>query len=190
MDDLEIMLFASQQDWETWLEENHTVSPGVRLKLAKKDTGVVSISYAEALETALCFGWIDSRKDKFDEAFWLQRFTPRRARSPWSAINRGKAEELLKQGKVRPAGLIEIEKARQDGRWEAAYQSQRSADVPDDLRQALDENPTAREFFETLKGANRYAILYRLQSAKKPETRQKRLEEFIKMLAEGRKLYG
>ena len=190
MEDLEIVLFATQQDWEAWLEENHAVSPGIRLKIAKKDTGAVSINYAEAVDAALYFGWIDSRAEKYDDAFWLQRFTPRRGRSPWSAINRGKAEELLKQGKIRPAGLLQIEKARQDGRWDAAYQSQKSAEVPDDLRQALDENPAAREFFETLKGANRFAILYRLQSAKKPETRQKRLAEFIKMLSEHRKIYG
>ncbi len=189
MAELEIAWFETQEDWEHWLEENYAVSPGVRLKIAKKGGGV-SLSYAEALDVALCFGWIDSRKDKLDEAFWLQRFTPRRAKSPWSQINRGKAEELLKQGKIRPAGLREIEKAQKDGRWENAYSSQRTAEIPEDLQLAFDENPSAREFFETLNSVNRFAILYRLGSAKKPETRQKRLDEFVKMLAERRKIYG
>jgi uncharacterized protein YdeI (YjbR/CyaY-like superfamily) len=189
MPEFEMMLFPTQEDWENWLLENHSLSPGVWLKIAKKGCAMRSVSYDEALNGALCYGWIDSRKEKFDECFWLQRFTPRRSRSPWSAINRRKAEELIQKGKIRPAGLLEIEKARQDGRWEAAYQSQSNAEVPDDLRQALEENPTAREFFERLNRVNRYAILYRLNSAKKPETRQKRLTEFIQMLSEQRKIY-
>lgn len=189
MPEFEICLFSTQEEWEIWLQENHSISPGVWVKIAKKGCAVSSVSYDEALNGALCYGWIDSRKEKFDECFWLQRFTPRRSKSPWSAINRGKVEELLKQGKIRPAGMVEIEKARQDGRWEAAYPSQSQAEIPEDLRKALDEHPAAREFFETLNRVNRFAILYRLRSAKKAETRQKRLAMFIQMLSEQRKIY-
>jgi uncharacterized protein YdeI (YjbR/CyaY-like superfamily) len=186
---LPIHQFASQAEWEAWLEANHASAKGVRLKLAKKGAGVETVSYAEAVESALCFGWIDSQMNRFDERFSLQRFTPRGPRSKWSRINRDKAIELQQQGRMRPAGMAEIERAQQDGRWDAAYEGQRTATVPDDLQQELDRNPTAKAFFATLNGANRYAILYRLQDAKKPETRARRLAQFIAMLNEGKKIY-
>ena len=189
MPELEIMLFNSEQDWEQWLEEHHTTSPGTWLKIAKKEAGKESVSYQEALTVALCFGWIDGQKNKFDNEYWLQKFTPRRPRSPWSAINRDKATQLIEQSKMREAGLREVERARQDGRWDTAYASQSKATVPDDLQAALDQNEAAKAFFEQLNSVNRYAILYRIQSAKKPETRQKRIAQFVEMLAEKKKLY-
>jgi uncharacterized protein YdeI (YjbR/CyaY-like superfamily) len=189
-DDLPVLLFASKGELEAWLEENHAGSEGLWLKIAKKGSGVESVNYAEALELALCFGWIDSQKRGFDEAFFLQRFTPRRPRGKWSQINREKAEELIAAGAMRPAGLTEVEAAKADGRWDAAYAGQRAATVPDDLKRELDSNKAAGEFFATLDSANRYAILYRLQEAKKPETREKRLRKFIAMLERGEKIHG
>jgi uncharacterized protein YdeI (YjbR/CyaY-like superfamily) len=189
-DDLPILLFASNEELEAWLEENHAEAEGLWLKIAKKGSGVESVNYAEALELALCFGWIDSQKRGFDEAFFLQRFTPRRPRGKWSQINRSKAEELIAAGAMRPAGLAEVEAAKADGRWEAAYAGQRAATVPDDLKHELDRNEAAGEFFAKLDSANRYAILYRLQEAKKPETRQKRLRKFVAMLERGEKIHG
>jgi len=189
-DDLPILLFASKQELKAWLEENHADAEGLWLKIAKKGSGVESVNYAEALELALCFGWIDSQKRGFDEAFFLQRFTPRRPRGKWSQINRTKAEELIAAGAMQPAGLSEVEAAKADGRWDAAYAGQRAATVPEDLKHELDRNKTAGEFFATLDSANRYAILYRLQEAKKPETREKRLRKFIAMLERGEKIHG
>ncbi len=189
MADLPIMDFADQTAWEAWLEKHHTDSTGVWLKIAKKEAEHPSVSYQEALGVALCFGWIDGQKNKFDEQYWLQKFTPRRAKSGWSKINCQKAEDLIVGGKMREAGLKEVERAKQDGRWEAAYESQSTATVPDDLQKALDANPAAQAFFDTLNSVNRYAILYRVTTAKKPETRQKRIEQFIAMLNEGRKIY-
>lgn len=183
------LLFESKQAWESWLEDYHDTSLGVRLIIAKQASGKVSVTYDEALEVALCFGWIDSQRNKLDDTYFLQRFTPRRKKSPWSAVNRERAENLIKQGKMREAGLREIEKAQQDGRWDAAYQPQSKATVPDDLQQALAENEAARAFFETLDSRNRFAILYRLNTAKKTETRQRRLDQFIQMLVEKRKIY-
>src|SRR3954467_7673145 len=174
-DDLPILLFVSPGELEAWLEENHAVDEGAWLKIAKRGSGVESITYAEALELALCFGWIDSQKRGFDERFFLQRFTPRRPRGKWSLINREKAEALIASGAMRPAGLAEVEAAKADGRWEAAYAGQRTAEVPEDLRRELDANPRAAAFFAELDGANRYAILYRLEEAKRPETRERRL---------------
>ncbi|MFP5389762.1 MAG: YdeI/OmpD-associated family protein, partial [Thermoleophilia bacterium] len=171
-DDLPVLLFASKGELEAWLEENHADGEGLWLKIAKKGSGVESVDYAEALEVALCFGWIDSQKRALDEAFFLQRFTPRRPRGKWSQINRAKAEALIAAGTMRPAGLAEVEAAKADGRWEAAYQGQRTATVPDDLKDELDRNEAASEFFANLDSANRYAIIYRLQEAKKPETRE------------------
>jgi uncharacterized protein YdeI (YjbR/CyaY-like superfamily) len=188
-DDLPIQLFVAR-DLEAWLEHNHGSSPGIWLKIAKKGSGVESVDYAEALELALCFGWIDSQKRGFDDAFFLQRFTPRRPRGKWSQINRAKAEELIAAGAMRPAGLAEVEAAKADGRWDAAYAGQRAATVPDDLSRELDRSPAAREFFDSLDAANRYAILYRLQEAKKPETRERRLRKFIAMLERGEKIHG
>jgi uncharacterized protein YdeI (YjbR/CyaY-like superfamily) len=189
-DDLPVLLFASKEELEAWLEKNHAASEGLWLKIAKKGSGTESVNYAEALELALCFGWIDSQKRGLDKAFFLQRFTPRRPRGKWSQINRAKAEELIAAGAMRPTGLAEVEAAKADGRWEAAYAGQRAATVPDDLKQELDRNEAAGEFFATLDGANRYAILYRLQEAKKPETRQKRLRKFVAMLERGEKIHG
>lgn len=187
--ELEIMLFATQDEWEQWLEVNCDISSGVKVQIAKKNSGKQSVTYNEALEIALCFGWIDSRKEKLDDEYWTQRFTPRRKKSPWSAINREKAEKLIEEGKMRESGLREIENAKADSRWEKAYQPQSKATVPDDLQKALDDNPKAKEIFESLNSSNRFAILYRVQSAKKEATRQKRIKQFIEMLAEGKKIY-
>jgi len=189
-EELPILLFATPRELEAWLEENHAESAGIWLKIAKKGTEPPSVTYAEALELALCFGWIDSQKRGFDERHFLQRFTPRRPRGRWSRINREKAEALLVTGAIRPAGLAEIEAAQGDGRWEAAYEGARTARVPADLQRELDANPAAAEFFAGLDGANRYAILYRLDEAKKPETREKRLRKFVAMLERGEKIHS
>jgi len=188
-DDLPVLRFASKAELEAWLEQNADAD-GIWLKIAKKGSGVTSISYAEALESALCFGWIDSQKRSFDEEFFLQRFTPRRPRGKWSQINREKAEALIAAAAMRPAGLAEVEAAKADGRWDAAYPGQRTAEVPPDLQRELDRNEAARRSFATLDSANRYAILYRLQDAKKPETRERRLRKFIEMLERGEKIHG
>lgn len=189
-DDLPILLFATPAELEAWLEEHHAEPEGFWLKVAKKGSGERSVTYAEALELALCFGWIDSQKRGHDEKFFLQRFTPRRPRGRWSRINRDKAELLLAAGKLRPAGLAEVEAAKADGRWDAAYEGQRTAEVPDDLRRELDANRAAREFFAGLDSANRYAIVYRLDEAKKPETRERRLRKFVDMLERGEKIHA
>jgi uncharacterized protein YdeI (YjbR/CyaY-like superfamily) len=189
MPDLPILLFASEADWLHWLEEQHALSAGVWLKIAKKESGQASVSYQAALEVALCFGWIDGQKGKFDEQFWLQKFTPRRNKSVWSRINREKVETLIAQGKMREAGLRAVEAAKADGRWERAYASQRTMAIPADFQKALDEQPEARAFFEQLNSVNRYAFLYRITTAKNPETRQKRIETFIAMLNAKQKLH-
>jgi uncharacterized protein YdeI (YjbR/CyaY-like superfamily) len=189
-DELPILLFAGPPELEAWLEENAEGSAGVWLKIAKKGAAVPSVTYAEALELALCFGWIDSQKRGFDEQHFLQRFTPRRPGGRWSKINREKCEALLAAGVVRPAGLAEIEAAKADGRWEAAYESARTAKVPVDLQRELDASPEAAAFFAELDGANRYAILYRLDEAKKPETRERRLRKFVAMLERGEKIHA
>ena len=184
-----ILTFASQAEWEAWLDAEHAASDGVWVKFAKKGSGVETVVYAEALDVALCYGWIDSQVASHDERFYLQKFTPRRARSKWSWINRDKVAELTKEGRMKPAGLEQVALAKADGRWAAAYASPANATVPDDLQEALDANPKAAEFFATLSGSNRYAILYRLEDAKKPETRARRLEKFVGMLERGEKLY-
>jgi uncharacterized protein YdeI (YjbR/CyaY-like superfamily) len=188
-DDLEILLFATPGDLEEWLEANAAASPGLWLKIAKKGAPEPSVTYAEALELALCFGWIDSQKRGHDETHFLQRFTPRRPRGRWSKINREKAEALGEAGALRPAGAAEVAAAKADGRWEAAYEGQRTAQVPEDLQRELDANPAAAKFFAELDGANRYAITYRLAEAKKPETRARRLSKFVAMLERGEKLH-
>ncbi len=188
--DLRVQSFASRQAWRTWLAAHHADSPGLWLKIAKKDTGVDSVTYSEALDVALCFGWIDGQKDKLDEVHWLQRFTPRKARSRWSKINRERVEKLVAAGEMAAAGQLAVEAAKQDGRWDAAYDGQRAAAVPEDLQHALDADPKARQFFATLDSVNRYAILYRLHDAKKPETRARRLAKFIAMLAAGERIHG
>jgi uncharacterized protein YdeI (YjbR/CyaY-like superfamily) len=189
-DELPIVLFASPAELEAWLEREQASSAGVWLKIAKKGSGVTSVSYAEALEVALCFGWIDSQKRAFDEKHFLQRFTPRRPRGRWSRINREKAEELIAAGRMQSAGLAQVEAAKADGRWDAAYEGQRTAEVPADLQRELDARPAAREFFATLDSANRYAIVYRLGEAKKPETRERRLRKFVEMLEREERIHG
>ncbi|MFF8410769.1 YdeI/OmpD-associated family protein [Streptomyces omiyaensis] len=185
--DLETVTFASADAFEEWLGEHHADSAGIWLKLRKKGPGVVALDYAQALDVALCYGWIDGQKAKFDDLWWLQRFTPRRRNSRWSKINRDKAAALTAQGRMRPPGRAEVDRAKADGRWEAAYDSARTITVPDDLAAALAADPAAASSFETLDGANRYAILYRVQDAKRPETRARRIEQFVAMLAKGEK---
>ena len=189
-DDLPVHLFADPRELETWLEENHASCEGVWLKIAKKGAVDSSVTYAEALELALCFGWIDSQKRGFDDQHFLQRFTPRRPRGRWSRINREKAEALIETERMRPAGLREVEAAKADGRWDVAYEGQRTAKVPPDLQRELDANPAAAEFFASLDSANRYAIVYRLEEAKKLETRQRRLEKFVAMLERKEKIHS
>jgi uncharacterized protein YdeI (YjbR/CyaY-like superfamily) len=187
--DLPVVMFEHKQDWADWLDKNHAESPGLWLRLAKKASDLKSVSYNEALEVALCYGWIDGQKKSYDEASWLQKFTPRGPKSIWSKINTEKAEKLIKSGHMKPAGLKAIEDARQDGRWDAAYDSQRGSTVPDDFQAELDKNAQAKAFFATLNSTNRYAILFRIQTAKKAETRAKRIQEFIRMLENHEKLH-
>ena len=186
--ELPTMLFDDQRAWEAWLDAHHA-SPGVWLRIAKKASGLASVTYDEALEVALCHGWIDGQKKSYDDASWLQKFTPRGPRSIWSKVNVGKAEKLIASGRMKPAGLAAVEAAKRDGRWEAAYDRQGAATVPDDLQAALDASPRAKELFATLSGQNRYAILFRVQTAKKPETRERRIRQFVEMLARGETLY-
>ena len=186
---LPIVAFPSREAWATWLNEHHAVSTGLWLALRKKGASEPSLSYSDAVEVALCYGWIDGQAGKLDERFWLQRFTPRRPRSIWSRVNRDRALALIARGEMKPAGLREVERAQADGRWEVAYEPPSTMEVPDDLRQALAANPAAEAFFATLNRTNRYAILHRIQAAKKPETRARRIATFVAMLAEGKKLY-
>ncbi|MFP2896539.1 YdeI/OmpD-associated family protein [Corallococcus sp. 4LFB] len=188
--ELPVVPFASEKAWEQWLEKHHADAPGVWVKLAKLESGIPSVTYAQALEVALCYGWIDGQKGALDAEYWLQRFTPRGPRSKWSKINRGKVEALVAAGRMKAAGLREVEAARADGRWEAAYAGAKTIEVPADLTLALEKRPKAQAFFATLKSANRYAILYRLHEAKKPETRARRLEKFVAMLEAGETLHG
>lgn len=187
--DIPSLLFPRQKDWADWLQKNHVKSLGVWLRLAKKTSGFRSVCYAEALETALCYGWIDGQKKSYDESWWLQKFTPRGAKSIWSKINKGKAEDLIKSRRMKPAGLQAVERAKQDGRWDAAYDSPSGATVPADFQARLNKSAKAKGFFATLDSANRYAILFRLQTAKKAETRARRIEQFIEMLERKEKLH-
>jgi uncharacterized protein YdeI (YjbR/CyaY-like superfamily) len=187
--DLPVVEFANRAEWATWLAAEHAASAGVWLKIARKDGGAESVSYSEALDVALCHGWIDGQKDRLDERFWLQRFTPRTPRSRWSKRNRERAEALIGSGEMAPAGMREIERAQADGRWEAAYDSHSTATVPDDLRAELERNPAAREFFAALDSTNRYAILYRIQEARRPDTRARRIAKYVAMLSEGRRIH-
>jgi uncharacterized protein YdeI (YjbR/CyaY-like superfamily) len=181
--DLPVLGFTGPQAWESWLAEHHAAAPGVWVKIIKKDAAGPGISYSDALDVALCFGWVDGQKGAHDENYWLQRFTPRKSASRWSKINTERAERLIDAGRMQPAGLREVETARADGRWQAAYHGQRSMTVPDDLQRELDSNDAAREFFASLSGANRYAILYRIGDAKRQETRAKRIAKYVAMLA-------
>jgi uncharacterized protein YdeI (YjbR/CyaY-like superfamily) len=182
-------LFKDLEAWEKWLSTHGGRSPGVWLKVAKGDSGLASVSYQQALEAALCHGWIDGQKKPLDERFWLQKFTPRGPRSIWSRINREKAISLSRQGRMKPAGLAAMEAAKASGRWDAAYDSQKTAGVPADLQEALGGNPAAMSFFKTLNSRNRYAILFRIQSVKKAETRQKKIAAFVAMLERHEKIY-
>jgi uncharacterized protein YdeI (YjbR/CyaY-like superfamily) len=183
--DVPIIAFKSQQAWNDWLASQATDSEGLWLKLAKKSSRILCVSKPEAIDTALCHGWIDGQLDSFDENYWLVRFTPRRPSSRWSERNRARALQLIEMGRMLPAGMREIERARKDGRWETAYAPQSTAEVPDDLKAALARNKKASKFFEALDRVNRYAILYRVHNAKKPETRAARIEKFVTMLAAG-----
>ncbi len=181
--------FESAAAWEAWLAEHHEEADGIWVKFAKKGTGVPSVTYDQALDAALCYGWIDGQSRRLDETWYLQRFTPRRARSMWSKRNREKVAALIEAGRMQPAGLREVERAQADGRWEAAYDGPATATVPDDLKAALDQNQAAKEFFACLDRQNRYAILHRVQTATRPETRARRIAKLVEQLARGEKLY-
>jgi uncharacterized protein YdeI (YjbR/CyaY-like superfamily) len=183
------LLFKSQPAWDAWLASQPLQSKGLWLKLAKKSSGIASVSRPEAVDTALCHGWIDGQLDSFDDNYWLVRFTPRQSTSKWSEKNRARALQLIDQKSMRPAGLNEIERAKKDGRWDAAYAPQSTAEVPDDLRAALATSKQAKSFFETLDGTNRFAILYRIHDAKKPETRAARIAKYVAMLIEGKTIH-
>ena len=186
---LPVMVFKHQKDWEAWLGKHFDSSAGFWMRLAKKSARFKSITYQEALETALCYGWIDGKKKAFDEESWLQRFTPRRPISIWSRINRTKALALIKRGRMKPAGLAAIERAKENERWDTAYDSHSTARPPADFQKALNKNPKAIKFYASLNSQNRYAILFRIQTAKRIETRRERIDTFVRMLAMHKKLY-
>ena len=188
-DGREILFFVSRGAFRSWLKRNCDKCEGIWLKFAKKGKGVVSVNYVEALDVALCYGWIDSQVMRLDETYYLQRFTPRGKRSPWSKINCGKVEKLIAAGEMTARGLREIDAAKADGRWARAYAGQKSIGVPQDFRKMLDANPRAAKFFAGLSPRNRYAILYRIQDAKRPETRRKRMETSLEMLTKGQTLH-
>ena len=188
--ELPVQAFAGAALFERWLRTHHASSSGIWLQLMKKGSGKPGVSYAEALETALMFGWIDGQTKTHDEHSWLRKFTPRGARSIWSKINRDKALALIAEGRMQPAGLVQVERAQQDGRWHAAYDSPRNAKPPPDFAKALAASARASAFFATLSGANRYAVLFRVQAPKKPETRERKIRELISMLERGEKIHG
>jgi uncharacterized protein YdeI (YjbR/CyaY-like superfamily) len=187
--DLEIIHFKTQKELERWLEKNQKKSKGIWLHLYKKNSGVKSIGWQDAVEAGLCYGWIDGQAKPFDEQSWLQRFTPRRAKSSWSKKNTAHAERLIKLGRIRPGGLEQVEKAKADGRWNQAYDSPSNMKASEDLLKALEKNKKAKAFFESLNKTNKYAINWRLQTAKKPETRLKRLKMILEMLKNGEKFH-
>lgn len=187
--ELPIMLFGDREAFEQWLEEHHDKSRGIRLRIAKKNAGVKSVTYDEALECALCYGWVDSRKEALDDETWLQRFTPRGPRSIWSQVNKDKAERLIAEGQMKPSGMQAIEAARRNGQWDKAYASQSAASMPDDLAAELARNPAAQAFYDSLDKQNRYAITFRIHQAKKPETRERRIRQFVEMLEKGERIY-
>jgi uncharacterized protein YdeI (YjbR/CyaY-like superfamily) len=187
--DLKIVSFKSAQEWEKWLAKNHASSQGVWLKIFRKDSQTPSVHYPDALDEALCYGWIDGQKAAFDDKAWLQKFCPRQVKSAWSKINVGHAERLIQAGRMKPAGLEKIEAAKKDGRWSKAYHPQSSAKLPADFLREVNQNKKAKDFLKTLNRPNVYAIIYRLQTAKKPETRQKRISQFVEMLSKGEKLH-
>ena len=187
--ELQELAFEDARAWEAWLEKEHASCPGVWLRIAKSSAGVPSVQYPQALDVALCYGWIDGVKRRIDDDYWVQKFTPRAARSIWSKVNREKVQALIDAGRMRPAGLREIDRAKSDGRWEAAYDPASKATVPEDLQAALDASPAALAFYRTLNSQNRYAILHRTQTAKKAETRARRIAQFVQMLERGEKLH-
>lgn len=186
--DLPTLPFASAA-WERWLAKNHTKSNGLWIKIAKKETGIPSVTHDEALDVALCYGWIDGQRNPLDDKYFLQKFTPRRSKSLWSKRNIEKIGKLTDEGRMQPAGLAEVERAKQDGRWAAAYESSKTMAMPEDFMKALKKNKKALAFFNTLNRANTYAIAWRLATAKKPETRQRRFEALLAMLERGEKIY-
>ena len=187
--ELPIKTFASQETWREWLHDHYADQAGLWLKMAKKASGIPTVMYAEALDVALCYGWIDGQKKSFDESYFLQKFTPRRARSMWSQVNRDKVADLIRRGLMQPPGLAEIERAKADGRWEAAYASPRNTVAPDDLLAALADSPKAQAFFEELNKTNQYSIVFQIQGAKRSETRAARIAKFVGMCERGEKLY-
>lgn len=187
--DLPIVHFATPEEWAQWLAKHHEDAKGLWVRMYKKDTGKASINYAQALDEALCYGWIDGQKQSYDTESWLQRFTPRRPKSPWSKINREHIARLLKEKRMKPAGMKQVEAAKADGRWDRAYDAASTSTIPEDFLQELSKNKKAYAFFETLNKANLYAISYRLQTAKKPETREKRMKAILDMMKQGKKLH-
>ena len=187
--DLPVMAFPDQAALEAWLETEGATAPGLYVKIAKKGTGVPSVNWEQMVEVLLCFGWIDGRANRLDDTFYLQRVTPRRPKSVWSAKNVSTVERLIAEGRMRPAGLAVVEAAKADGRWERAYGGSATITVPDDLAEALAAHPAAQKEFETLDGANRYAVLWRVHTANTPATRAKRIENLVQMLAEGRRIH-
>ena len=188
-DNLQIISFETPSQWAEWLEGNYTLQSGIWLRYFKKDSGILSITYAEALEEALCYGWIDGQVKKYDEKSWLQKFTPRRAKSLWSKINTQHVERLVNAGKMKAAGFAEIEAAKRDGRWQRAYDSLKNFTTPEDFLERLENDPKAKATFETLNKTNLYSIAFRLQTAAKPETREKRLKAILEMLSKGEKFH-
>jgi uncharacterized protein YdeI (YjbR/CyaY-like superfamily) len=187
--DYPLKAFKTPRSFETWLSRNHSKATGIRIKIAKKGSGIATARYDDLLQIALCYGWIDGQSKSIDAAWYCQRFTPRRARSLWSKRNRVIVARLIEEGRMQPAGQAEIDRAKADGRWQAAYDSPANARVPEDLAEALRKSPRARRFFESLDARNRYAILHRLMTARRSESRSKRLAAFMQMLLDGRKLY-
>jgi len=187
--DLQIIHFKTQKELEKWLDKNHNKSDGIWLRFFKKDSGTKSIGWLDAVEAGLCYGWIDGQAKGYDEQSWLQRFTPRRARSSWSKKNREHVERLTSLGRMKPSGLAQVEKAKADGRWEKAYDSPANMQLPEDFLKALAKNKKAKAFFDSLNRANKFAIAYRLQTAKKPETRAKRMKMILEMMKKGEKFH-
>jgi uncharacterized protein YdeI (YjbR/CyaY-like superfamily) len=188
--DIDPLRFATAKAWETWLRKHHASCDGVWLQIARIGAARPTVTYPEAIDVALCHGWIDGQKKALDDQHYIQRFTPRRTRSIWSKINRAKALALIEAGRMQPAGQAQVDAAKADGRWDDAYDGARTSTVPDDLQAALDANAEAKKFFAGIDGANRYAVLWRVQTAKKPETRARRIAQFVEMLARGEKIHG
>ncbi len=188
-EELPILIFKAAKEFEQWLYKNYASSNGIWLRIYKKSSGTPTITYTEAVTAALCYGWIDGVANKYDDASYLQRFTPRRSKSIWSKLNVERANQLINSGKMKPGGLKEIEAAKADGRWAAAYDSPASIEIPKDFLQALSKKPRAKKFFETLNKTNTYSIAWRLQTAKKPETREKRMKMIVEMLSKEQKFH-